>query len=44
MKKGFVKTENFKRLAEAQKLVERRGAREAGLVPSRATTASASLS
>lgn len=30
--KGFVKTENFKRLAEAQKLVERRGAREAGLV------------
>lgn len=32
MKKGFVKTENFKRLAEAQKLVERRGAREAGLV------------
>lgn len=32
MKRGFVKTENFKRLAEAQKLVERRGAREAGLV------------
>lgn len=32
MKKGFVKTENFKRLAEAQKNVERRGAREAGLV------------
>lgn len=32
MKKGFVKTENFKRLSEAQKLVERRGAREAGLV------------
>lgn len=32
MKKGFVKTENFKRLAEAQKIVERRGAREAGLV------------
>lgn len=32
MKKGFVKTENFRRLAEAQKLVERRGAREAGLV------------
>jgi len=32
VKKGFVKTENFKRLAEAQKLVERRGAREAGLV------------
>lgn len=32
MKKGFVKTENFKRLSEAQKNVERRGAREAGLV------------
>ena len=32
MKKGFVKTENFRRLAEAQKLVERRGAREAGIV------------
>ncbi|MVT38924.1 AAA family ATPase [Acidovorax citrulli] len=32
MKTGFVKTENFRRLAEAQKLVERRGAREAGLV------------
>lgn len=32
MKKGFVKTENFKRLAEAQKIVDRRGAREAGLV------------
>src|SRR5215217_6896089 len=32
MKKGFVKTENFKRLTEASKLVERRGAREAGLV------------
>ncbi|CAN5437580.1 hypothetical protein BH10PSE18_BH10PSE18_18870 [soil metagenome] len=32
MKKGFVKTENFKRLAEAQTIVERRGAREAGLV------------
>ena len=32
MKKGFVKTENFKRLAEAQKIVEKRGAREAGLV------------
>ncbi|MDD2711390.1 MAG: AAA family ATPase [Simplicispira sp.] len=32
MKKGFVKTENFKRLTEAQKMVERRGAREAGLV------------
>lgn len=32
MKKGFVHTENFKRLAEAQKMVSRRGAREAGLV------------
>lgn len=32
MKKGFVHTENFKRLAEAQKVVARRGAREAGLV------------
>lgn len=32
MKKGFVKTDNFKRLTEAQKIVERRGAREAGLV------------
>lgn len=32
MKKGFVQTENFKRLVQAQKLVERRGAREAGLV------------
>ncbi|MDH1333245.1 AAA family ATPase [Comamonas thiooxydans] len=32
MKRGFVKTENFKRLSEAQKLVEKRGAREAGLV------------
>jgi len=32
MKRGFVKTENFKRLSEAQKIVERRGAREAGLV------------
>jgi DNA transposition AAA+ family ATPase len=32
MKKGFVQTENFKRLTEAKKLVERRGAREAGLV------------
>jgi DNA transposition AAA+ family ATPase len=32
VKKGFVKTENFRRLAEAQKMVERRGAREAGLV------------
>lgn len=32
MKKGFVKTENFRRLVEAQKQVERRGAREAGLI------------
>lgn len=32
MKKGFVHTENFKRLAEAQRQVERRGAQEAGLV------------
>lgn len=32
MKKGFVKTENYRRLAEAEKLVARRGAREAGLV------------
>ena len=32
MKKGFVQTENFKRLKEAEKIVERRGAREAGLV------------
>lgn len=32
MKKGFVKNENFKRLSEAQKRVERRGAREACLV------------
>lgn len=32
MKKGFVHTENFKRLAEAQKAVEKRGASEAGLV------------
>lgn len=32
MKKGFVHTENFKRLAEAQKSVAKRGAREAGLV------------
>lgn len=32
MKKGFVKTENFRRLAEAQKRVEKRGAREACLV------------
>lgn len=32
MKKGFVHTENFKRLTEAHNLVMRRGAREAGLV------------
>ena len=32
MKKGFVQTANFKRLKEAEKLVARRGAREAGLV------------
>jgi DNA transposition AAA+ family ATPase len=32
MRKGFVHTENFKRLTEAQKTVARRGAREAGLV------------
>lgn len=32
MKKGFVQTENFKRLKEAEKLVARRGAIEAGLV------------
>lgn len=32
MKKGFVHTENFRRLAEAQKTVAKRGAREAGLV------------
>lgn len=32
MKKGFVQTENFKRLKEAEKLVSKRGAREAGLV------------
>lgn len=32
MKKGFVVTENFKRLTEAQRSVERRGAQEAGLV------------
>lgn len=32
MKKGFVATENFKRLAEAQKIVAKRGAREAGLI------------
>jgi DNA transposition AAA+ family ATPase len=32
MKKGFVHTANFRRLAEAHKLVAQRGAREAGLV------------
>lgn len=32
MKRGFVHTENFKRLTEAQKTVARRGAREAGIV------------
>lgn len=32
MKKGFVLTENFRRLAEAQAAVEKRGAREAGIV------------
>lgn len=32
MKKGFVKTENLKRLKEAEAMVARRGAREAGLV------------
>ena len=32
MKKGFVPTQNYKRLKEAEKLVARRGAREAGLV------------
>lgn len=32
MKKGFVITENFKRLTEAQAQVEKRGAQEAGLV------------
>lgn len=32
MKKGFVHTENYRRLAEAQKLVAKRGAREAGLI------------
>lgn len=32
MKKGFVVTENFKRLSEAQRAVEKRGAQEAGLV------------
>ena len=32
MKKGFVHTENFRRLLEAQAAVEKRGAKEAGLV------------
>jgi DNA transposition AAA+ family ATPase len=32
MKKGFVITENFRRMAEAQKAVEKRGAAEAGIV------------
>lgn len=32
MKKGFVHTENFRRLIEAQKQVDRRGSAEAGLV------------
>ena len=32
MKKGFVQTENFRRLKEAEKIVAKRGAREAGLV------------
>ncbi len=32
MKKGFVQTENFRRLKDAEKLVAKRGAREAGLV------------
>lgn len=32
MKKGFVQTENYKRLKEAEKAVARRGAPEAGLV------------
>lgn len=32
MRKGFVPTENYRRLAEAQHQVERRGAAEAGLV------------
>ena len=32
MKKGFVQTANFRLLKEAEKIVERRGAREAGLV------------
>ncbi len=32
MKKGFVQTENYRRLKEAAKSVDKRGAREAGLV------------
>lgn len=32
MKKGFVQTANFRLLKEAEKIVARRGAREAGLV------------
>lgn len=32
MKKGFVQTDNFRRLKDAEKLVAKRGAREAGLV------------
>ncbi|MBX3588832.1 MAG: ATP-binding protein [Ramlibacter sp.] len=32
MKQGFVQTDNFRRLRDAEKLVARRGAREAGLV------------
>lgn len=32
MKKGFVTTENYRRMVEAQKAVERRGASEAGMV------------
>lgn len=32
MKKGFVQTQNFRLLKEAEKVVQRRGAREAGLV------------
>lgn len=32
MRKGFVPTENYRRLAEVQRQVERRGAAEAGLV------------
>lgn len=32
MRKGFVPTENYRRLAEAQRQVEKRGAAEAGLV------------